>query len=252
MQSADRIADVAASVYEAVVSGFGMAELTEKIGELFRSPFVGVEVRVGDWTLRRTFFADSSERERLYWTCYQAKDPFRRAVERAPDLQTVSFADITRNETLAGSAVYRDMLAPMDLDQILALGRMDVSLEIKMAIGRRVGDAGFDKRAARRLETLGRLLDRACRLKASLLQVRDGAQLPAAGQLSKRFQLTSRQAEIAAEITSGRHPSKIAEDFHVSFETIRSHLKNLYAKTGARNRAELVAILAGTGVPGVH
>jgi PAS domain S-box-containing protein len=54
-------------------------------------------------------------------------------------------------------------------------------------------------------------------------------------------QLTPREDEIVRLVALGRTNNEIAAQLHLSPETVRSHIRNAMEKTGARNRAHLVA-----------
>ena len=53
--------------------------------------------------------------------------------------------------------------------------------------------------------------------------------------------LTPRENEIVRLVAFGRTNDEIAGELYVSPETVRSHVRNAMEKTGARNRAQLVA-----------
>jgi DNA-binding NarL/FixJ family response regulator len=53
--------------------------------------------------------------------------------------------------------------------------------------------------------------------------------------------LTPREVEVLTEIASGLSNAEIAERFCVSCTTVKAHVKHLLAKTGMRDRAQLVA-----------
>jgi DNA-binding NarL/FixJ family response regulator len=53
--------------------------------------------------------------------------------------------------------------------------------------------------------------------------------------------LTTREIEVLTEIAAGLSNAEIAERFRVSRTTVKAHVKHLLAKTGMRNRAQLVA-----------
>ena len=61
--------------------------------------------------------------------------------------------------------------------------------------------------------------------------------------LRERFRLTGRQGELAVHLAAGRGVRGAAESMDISVATARQHLKAIFAKTGARRQAELVALL---------
>lgn len=68
-------------------------------------------------------------------------------------------------------------------------------------------------------------------------------EVPAA-LLSASFDLTPHEARVAAAMARGDTIDMIAERHGVAAETVRSQLKTVFAKTGTRRQAELVALLA--------
>lgn len=63
------------------------------------------------------------------------------------------------------------------------------------------------------------------------------------------FGLTKREAEIAAALASGLSMQDAAETYRVSIHTARSHLAQLFAKTGTRQQSQLAAQLARLASP---
>lgn len=59
------------------------------------------------------------------------------------------------------------------------------------------------------------------------------------------YRITAREAEIAGLISQGLSNQQIADRLYVSLSTARTHIYNLFRKTGARNRIELLRIMAG-------
>ncbi|HWQ72776.1 MAG TPA: helix-turn-helix transcriptional regulator [Desulfitobacteriaceae bacterium] len=53
-------------------------------------------------------------------------------------------------------------------------------------------------------------------------------------------QLTEREGEIAALLLMGKTYRIIAEELHLSKNTVKTHVKNIYSKTGVQNRTELI------------
>ena len=66
---------------------------------------------------------------------------------------------------------------------------------------------------------------------------------PAAGAL------TARERQLLGLLAQGWHNARIADELHLSEQTVRNYLSRLYAKLGVRSRAEVIAWLHdhGTG-----
>jgi DNA-binding CsgD family transcriptional regulator len=60
--------------------------------------------------------------------------------------------------------------------------------------------------------------------------------------LVERFRLSPAQARVAAELIAGRSLLEIARKLGISIETVRSHLKAIFDKTGTRTQSGLVAL----------
>jgi DNA-binding CsgD family transcriptional regulator len=56
-------------------------------------------------------------------------------------------------------------------------------------------------------------------------------------------QLSSRERQVLALLGQGYRPRSIAEELHVSPETVRNHLKAMFKKTGTHSQEELIAML---------
>jgi PAS domain S-box-containing protein len=64
-------------------------------------------------------------------------------------------------------------------------------------------------------------------------------------QAHPELRLTPRQAEILRELERGRTTAQIAEDLHLSRETVRNHIRHLLHAVGAHSRLEAVAVARG-------
>ena len=60
--------------------------------------------------------------------------------------------------------------------------------------------------------------------------------------------LTAREREIVHLIALGHVSREICDMLHVAPDTVRTHVRNAMAKTGARTRAQLIAIALGDGL----
>ena len=63
-----------------------------------------------------------------------------------------------------------------------------------------------------------------------------------------RITLTGRESDVLALMARGRSNDEIAEALFLSLETVRSYVKNVYAKIGARDRADAVALAYESGL----
>lgn len=63
------------------------------------------------------------------------------------------------------------------------------------------------------------------------------------------FDLTPAEAKVAAGIGAGSSPAEIAARLGLSVETVRAHLKAVFAKTGVHKQGTLAALLRGVGLP---
>ncbi|GAB2647063.1 response regulator [Nocardia goodfellowii] len=59
---------------------------------------------------------------------------------------------------------------------------------------------------------------------------------------SAAFGLTPREAEVLALVAEGHANAEIAELLHIGITTVKTHVTNLMAKTGATNRVRLAAV----------
>lgn len=62
-------------------------------------------------------------------------------------------------------------------------------------------------------------------------------------ELRRLFDLTPKEAGIAAVLTSGRSLKEVAAGSGIKFSTARSHLERIFRKTGTRQQSQLVAVL---------
>ncbi|MDK8626064.1 response regulator transcription factor [Corynebacterium appendicis] len=62
--------------------------------------------------------------------------------------------------------------------------------------------------------------------------------------------LTGRELEVLAEIAGGATNAEIAQDLFIAESTVKTHVKSLLAKLGARDRVALVLVAQRAGVVG--
>jgi PAS domain S-box-containing protein len=64
-------------------------------------------------------------------------------------------------------------------------------------------------------------------------------------QSHPELHLTPRQAEVLRLLERGRTTAQIAEELHLSRETVRNHIRRLFHAVGAHSRLEAVALARG-------
>ena len=72
-----------------------------------------------------------------------------------------------------------------------------------------------------------------------VMTLRDLRSLPDEESGKKRFGLTPRELEVVSAIVAGYTNKDISEKFHISEQTVKHHLTNIFDKLGVSNRLEL-------------
>jgi DNA-binding CsgD family transcriptional regulator len=67
--------------------------------------------------------------------------------------------------------------------------------------------------------------------------------LSRADAMRRRFRFTQTQARLAEMLCSGMRPTAAAEALGVKISTVRTHVGQMYEKTGTHSQAQLVALL---------
>ena len=85
---------------------------------------------------------------------------------------------------------------------------------------------------------------------AAILLLRDPELgTPSSLLLKDLFGLTAAEAAIAIQLAAGRNADAMARGGGVSVHTVRSHIRNLMAKTGTRRQGEVVALILRAAGP---
>lgn len=76
-----------------------------------------------------------------------------------------------------------------------------------------------------------------------------GPGAPTASMLQALFDLTPSEARIASALADGRSIDEIGKSFGIARETVRSHLRAIFAKSGVSKQSSLVRLLLGVTLP---
>lgn len=68
----------------------------------------------------------------------------------------------------------------------------------------------------------------------------------AAWRPAPRFELTPREAEVLRRIADGQQTRQMACEMNIAISTLRSHVRNVFAKMGVHSRLEAAAAARGT------
>jgi DNA-binding CsgD family transcriptional regulator len=79
----------------------------------------------------------------------------------------------------------------------------------------------------------------------------EGGQVDATDVLEALYQLTSAEADLLRRLAEGRSLDQVAEERGVTISTVRSQLKQVFAKTDTNRQSELVHLVL-TGVAAIR
>ncbi len=154
--------------------------------------------------------------------------PLLRARRRATRVDEV----ISRRELEQG-AHYREFLQPCGMHHGINLFVFDQERDLgDFRVWRGAGQPAFGQREVCLLDALNPYLQQALVLEAGAAPL-----------------LTAREQRVAGHVAQGCSDKQIARLMNIGFTTVRTHLKNAMAKTGARNRTELALWRARHGAP---
>ena len=108
------------------------------------------------------------------------------------------------------------------------------------------GSSRMDDGSARKSSALERWLG-VEEAPSSLDDVRQVAMRRSAEEMGRQFMLSNREIEVLSLYALGHTQKRLAEELTVSQETIRTHIKRIYAKCGLHSRQELLDYLSRYG-----
>ena len=141
----------------------------------------------------------------------------------------------------ATQARLNDYLSNLDAHSGEGLPEMDWNMAAKRPSGETPYQMIIGSLRLRNWHVESRVSDRVAMV--YLLDARKTAQ-PSDNQLKAFYGLTSAQARLAAALYAGNNINEAADALHISINTARSHMRNIYAKVGVRTQAELLGLLA--------
>jgi DNA-binding CsgD family transcriptional regulator len=64
-------------------------------------------------------------------------------------------------------------------------------------------------------------------------------------EFAEKYNLTKRQARVTEVLLLGKSDKEIGASLEIAVNTVQTHLKNVYKKTGVRGRCALMALVGG-------
>ena len=149
----------------------------------------------------------------------------------APDMCVL---DVHLPEAADGLYVMREIRSRFPGTAVVVVG--DASDPGIVAMAKKLGITGFLAKSRSVVEVADAL-----RRIASDQPVFDPVP-PAASRRSPPFVLTPREAEVLRRIAAGQNTGQIADEMDIAISTLRSYVKNVFAKIGVHSRLEAAAV----------
>lgn len=83
---------------------------------------------------------------------------------------------------------------------------------------------------------------------AALVRTIEERDRQAADKMERFASLTAKELEVVEQLARGRAPDEAADRLGISLWTVRTHVRNVLRKTGARTQVEMVAMAHGAGL----
>ncbi len=242
------------AVMRALTHAYDEVEIRERVGQhlldLFDADFYASYIwnaETRQFESRVSINMDPANLSR-YETYYQHRDPITPLLQQR--VRATAVVEVLPQDELMRTEFFNDFLARDGLHYGMNFYAYDGHRNIgDMRIWRRRGKSNFDRRDLDLLDAIGPSFSNALktfgRIQESTREFRALRQLPSAGEVMRRFDLTAREADIALLAGTGRSDMEIAEAAGITPATVRTHMRHVFDKTGINSRTALVARLFG-------
>lgn len=178
-----------------------------------------------------------------YAAYFQFRDPITLALKRHGRAAHVN--EVMDQQSLEATEFFNDFLARDGLRFGMNYhGHVDLEHVGDLRIWRRRGRPNFERTDVALLDLIGPAFARAMRSARLLANHRREADRAARiGAAADRHGLTPRERDVAFALVAGGTDTQIARTCGISVPTLRTHLSHMFAKTGTRSRAALLAAL---------
>ena len=228
-----------------------LGELRERLGyrllELFEADYFASFVHNGltgsdDDAIAINMSADNIGAYEAY---YQFHDPITSRMRKAG--KAVHVNDVMEQSALERTEFFNDFLSTDGLTHGMnfhaCLPRHQGGTHLgDLRIWRSRPSGNFDRVDVQMLQIVGELFaERAARAWRRKIRTK-----PVDPRFVTRHRLTARETDVLTELCRGKRDQDIADSLGISPETVRSHLKSLFQKTGFKGRTAVVGACMAT------
>ena len=165
---------------------------------------------------------------------------------RIVDVNDSTLAIIKRSRAQVIGSPAADFIAPMDRAE--SVRRWQAILQTESGEFHGTGTVMLGDGSELELDFAARMVRISGRRLAIYVMVWEREALSSSGTGAASTEaLTKREREIVTAVAMGHQTPQIAEELHISQETVRTHVRNLMVKTETHTRAHLVAKVLGEG-----
>ncbi|NOU29571.1 MAG: helix-turn-helix transcriptional regulator [Polyangiaceae bacterium] len=240
--------DLVEVTYAAALDPSRWVDALHLLARLFEGNGAGLHVeRAGSPVTQRWVGLDPRFIE-AYRERYWREDPWAPGARRLPHGAVGFGDDLVPRSDLASSAFYKELAGPYQVDDLLVAAVAHTNRELVLVTvtrGPRHRFASADARTMRDLVPhLARALEIGERTRSFPL---DASAAPSAlleTRLELVYGLTPAEARVAAQVGRGKAPKEAAAAFGTSWNTVRSQLRRVYAKTTTSGQPELARLVA--------
>ncbi len=177
-----------------------------------------------------------------YSEYYQFRDPITRRLSVKRNATLVS--QILPQKELMKTEFFNDFLFSDGLFHGINLHLYNYSENIgDLRIWRKKGIGNFNQNSCLILDILKPHLINSFRKMRSMCENKTSLSLDMKCEhLKRKYQLSLRESEVVRHLINGERDEIISELLHIGKTTVRTHIKNIFAKTGINNRNKLFTI----------
>lgn len=248
--------DVVDHLYAAVLEPSRLGSALAEFAKLLDARAAGVRIETVGVGVRQEWVGLEPSFDRAYVEHYWRDDPWAASIWDKP-VGTIGHGDaLSPRAVVEASAFYNELALPSGFDDLIGglLARTSERV-VTFGVMKGAGSRRFDSEADRVARALAPHLERSLALRDRIeaLEARPLDVARIAGdaavtskleaRLSSLYRLTPTEARVAVQIGRGRSPQEIASSRGTSWHTVRTQLREVFAKTQTRTQSALAHLV---------